>query len=50
MFDWFCVRLAVGAGTRLHDTLLDALDEACRHHGEHQGVQWLAAARDAPSP
>lgn len=42
--------LAVGAGTRLHDTLLDALDEACRHHGEHQGVQWLAAARDAPSP
>lgn len=39
--------LAAGTGTRLVDGALAALDEACRRHGEQQGVQWLAAPHDA---
>jgi len=36
--------VAAGAGTRLLDVALQALDDACAQHGEAQGVQWLADA------
>lgn len=42
--------VAAGAGTRLLDVALQALDEACAQHGESQGVQWLAAAGGARPP